>query len=585
MKRNEKLIRTRFLQYLLPSVMTAVALQLGNVVDTVLVGNILGTDAMSAVQIGSTMLLVIQIPGYMLGVGGSIAVGNLLGRRDRDGASKTFSATMAWSVIFGFLFILLAAFSNQFAVLLAGESSLTPTVADVIRITLIGSPIIGIALQMMNYMAVDNTPSLATLYVVISNIINLTADYLLLKYTPLGAKGAILSTFIGYVAAFAAFIPYFLSKKRMLHFTNPFSGCGEVMKQAVVTGVPSMLVIVCEIIRNWALNIIIISAIGDDAVAVYTVGLNFIMICELFLGGIIGTMASIGGVIYGEKDYYGIRALSRHIIIFCYAVLAVLMAALLIFTKPAAAMFGIREGALMDSAVAALRIFVFSLPFYVYNRFIMSYYQTTEKTWLSNLITVLEYCGALLPAAGAAIALAASLGYDRLNALMAAFIVGEAVTMVIAIVAVKVKYRRGVLVLPDSESETVLDFSIAPTLDEAVKVPRSIREFCSGKLDEALANRLAVAAEEIAVNIIKHGGSSVRSIDVMLCILDGSVIFRTRDAGIPFDPTNYAYDSEGYEFRGIEVIRDLTDSVAYMRMLDFNNTTIEINTKEPQKAS
>ena len=95
LKRNEKLIRTKLLQFLVPAIMTNLALQVGNVVDTILVGNILGTNAMSAVQISGTILLLIQIPGWMLGVGGSIVVGNCLGKRDLLGASKVFSSCLA----------------------------------------------------------------------------------------------------------------------------------------------------------------------------------------------------------------------------------------------------------------------------------------------------------------------------------------------------------------------------------------------------------------------------------------------------------------------------------------------------------
>ena len=52
MERNEKLIRMKLWQYLLPSIMMTAALQMGNIVDTMLVGNILGADAMSAVKVG-----------------------------------------------------------------------------------------------------------------------------------------------------------------------------------------------------------------------------------------------------------------------------------------------------------------------------------------------------------------------------------------------------------------------------------------------------------------------------------------------------------------------------------------------------
>ncbi|MBQ3427221.1 MAG: ATP-binding protein [Clostridia bacterium] len=576
LKRNEQLIKTKLLQYLFPSVMMTLALQVGNIVDTMLVGNILGTDAMSAVQIGGTILLFIQMPGYMLGIGGSIAAGNLLGKRDREGASKLFSATIAATIISGIVFMLMSLFSRQFALLLAGSNSLTKDVAGVIRVTFIGAPVIGIALQMMNYMAVDNNPSLATWYVVLSNIVNLIADYLLLKYTPLGTAGAVWSTIIGYTAALVVLIPYIRSPKRMLSLVNPFGGTMGVFRLAVITGVPSLLSILCEMIRNWAMNIIIIRSAGESAVAVYTVCLNLVMICELFLGGIIGTMGTIGGVVYGEKDYFGMRSLSKNIAAYSYIMLGVLMALLLIFTRQAAAMFGIRDGELMDMTITALRIFVFCLPFYVFSRFMSIYYQTTEKTGLSNLITVLVYCVALLPCAVIAVVIAKAMGWSCINAVMAAFIIGQGLTAVIVILIVRLRYRSDLLMLPENDEE-VLDFSVKPEIGEAVKVPREIKQFCKGRIDAAKANQIAVAAEEMTVNIIKHGGRDVQSIDIMLCITDDTVMLRTRDAGIPFDPTDYTIDHEDFEIGGIEVIKSITDRIIYMRMLDFNNTTIEID--------
>lgn len=576
LKRNAKLIRAKFIQYLIPSIMTTVALQVGNIVDTILVGNILGSEVMSAVQISSTILLFIQIPGYMLGIGGSIAVGNLLGKRDREGARKVFSATMTATIISGLAIMLLSLFSGQIAVLLAGESSLTEDVASVIRIMFLGAPLIGIALQMMNYMAVDNHPRVATAYVVLSNVINLISDYLLLSFTPLGAKGAILSTLIGYFLALFALIPYIRSKKRMLKFVNPFRGTGKMLKLAAVTGLPTMLAVICEMLRNLVMNIIIINNIGEAAVAVYTVCLNVILICELVLGGVIGPMSTIGGVLYGEKDYFGIKSLSKNIIKLIYILLAVLMAVLLIFTSGAAAIFGIADGELLDMTVSALRIFVLCLPFYAFNRFMTIYYQTTEKTAVSNLITVLQYCGALLPCALAAVALSRAAGFDCLNAIMAAFIASELLTALAAVITVKLKYKRGLFILPEIADEDVLDISVSPELEQAASVSREISRFCEGKLDAHRANRLAVAAEEMLVNTIKHGGKSVRSIDIMLCFTDEAALLRFRDNGMPFNPADYSFDSDGYKFGEIEVMLKLTDSVNYMRMLDLNNTTFEI---------
>ena len=103
-ERNHELLDVKIKQYLLPAIMMKLALQLGNVVDTMLVGNLLGTDAMSAVSLSIPVLSLIQIPGFFLGNGGAIAAGILLGRRQKKEAREVFSTTLIITVFCGILF-------------------------------------------------------------------------------------------------------------------------------------------------------------------------------------------------------------------------------------------------------------------------------------------------------------------------------------------------------------------------------------------------------------------------------------------------------------------------------------------------
>ncbi len=147
MERNEKLIKTKLWQYLLPSIMMTAALQLGNIVDTMLVGNILGADAMSAVKVGMTIDHIMEIPGYVLGVGGSVAAGILLGKRKRDEANRVFSVTLTVSMLCGILFALLSVTSPMLAKALTGGGSLLRDVERFVFVTLLGAPVISLALQ------------------------------------------------------------------------------------------------------------------------------------------------------------------------------------------------------------------------------------------------------------------------------------------------------------------------------------------------------------------------------------------------------------------------------------------------------
>ena len=102
--RNSKLINKKFITYLIPSILMIFAMQFGSLVDGILVGNFIGNEALSASSLVLPILYVVQIPGFALGVGGSIIVANLLGKRDVIGAKKAFSFSviigMATSILF-----------------------------------------------------------------------------------------------------------------------------------------------------------------------------------------------------------------------------------------------------------------------------------------------------------------------------------------------------------------------------------------------------------------------------------------------------------------------------------------------------
>ena len=581
LKRNEKLIRTKLWQYMLPGVMLTASLQIGNVVDTMLVGNLLGTDAMSAVKIGMTIDNIMEMPGYVLAIGGSVAAGMLLGRRERERANCIFSTTFLVSVVCGVLFSLLSVFSPFLARLLTGGGPLEGDVSAFVRVTLLGGPIIGVILQLISYVAVDNSPGIASAYVIVSNVINLTLDYLLLKFTPLGTAGAALSTILGYSLASVILIPYLRSSRRMLHFTMPKKELPAALKLAFSTGLPTLFYMIFDTVRVLTLNTLIVRTMGEDSMAVFTVCDNVVLITKMLVDGIINTISTIGSVIYGEKDYFGVRALVRNVLRYSYAVLAVLLLVLAVFTKQTVGLFGISDGPLLGMAVSSLRLFLFGLPFHVFNDFITVYYQSTEKEKLSSLVTALQNCAVVLPLAFLLVFLSGPGESERLRGLMIALVLGEAVTVFAVEILHRCRYHgENLLLLPSVQDEQVLDISIDPAMEETSRVPQEILEFSKRcGIDRKKANLIAVAAEEMAVNIIQYGGRRVHSIDINVSVTQDSLILRTRDNGIPFDPTHYTADADEFEIHGIELVKRISDKVQYLRVLDLNNTTVEIALK------
>mgnify|MGYP000078481109 CR=1 FL=1 len=112
----------------------------------------------------------------------------MLGKRDKEGASKLFSATFIVTLVVGIIFSICAlpAAEPVARLLVSGDGVLTGYTRDYIRVSMLGAPVIGIGLMMVNYLGVENHPELASAYLIAANVINLVLDYIFLRYTPLG---------------------------------------------------------------------------------------------------------------------------------------------------------------------------------------------------------------------------------------------------------------------------------------------------------------------------------------------------------------------------------------------------------------
>ena len=209
-ERNNRLLNAKLNKYIVPGIMMSLALQLGNIVDTIFVSNLIGVEAMSAVTMSLPVETIVQLTGYCLGIGGSIAVGNMLGKRDKESASKLFSVTFLVTLLVGLIFSVCAfPLAGPIARLLVpGGGALADYTGDYIRVSMLGAPVIGIGLMMVNYLGVENHPELASAYLIIANVINLILDYIFLRFTPLGITGASLSTVLGFLLAMFVFLLY-----------------------------------------------------------------------------------------------------------------------------------------------------------------------------------------------------------------------------------------------------------------------------------------------------------------------------------------------------------------------------------------
>ena len=583
MQRNGYLIKRKFNSYLIPGVLMVMAMQLGNIVDSILVSNIIDIDGMTAISLSLPVLYFAQIIGFAIGVGGAVTISVMLGKRQIKEASGVFSVCMVADVALSLIFSALApVVSSPLAHFLAQTPRLEELLMPYIYMYLLFTPLINVCILVSNVVTIDNCPKLGASCLVIATVVNLGLDYFFLKYTSLGMYGAGLSTVIGYGVGNFVLIPYFLSKKRMLSI-NLKEGLRQLrmLWQVVKAGASQVSFLVMLILQYFVLNSFIRSTLGPDNTAIYSVCMNSVEIVRLFIEGIIGVIQTIAGVLYGEKDYFGIRQLVRRTVKIVVFVVAALMAVFIVFPDAVLTVFSFNKYEIYDSARLCVRLFSLTFIFFAANRITQVYYQTTLKTTLSTINTVLRGVVCALPRSILVIGTVGIMG----GSVAAALTEARAFVPVCVFRMIQQKRgklpQKGFLMIPDQDGDSLCDMTIKSTEQDAVEVSKTLIRSCEENgVPPETASVIGVAAEELAVNISRYGYKkpSLSYVDINLSKVDGKLLLRVRDDGVPFNPTEYqSGEDDEFLITGIEMIRRITNKLSYTRVLNMNNTVIEVS--------
>jgi len=380
----------------------------------------------------------------------------------------------------------------------------------------------------------------------------------------MGMTGSALSSIIGFGSGILLVIPYALSKKRMLRFSMR-----EGMKQikiigtVIKNGLPQVMYFIMLILKYYILNSFIQQTLGADNMAIYAVCINSVYIVRLCVEGIIGVVQTIGGVLYGEKDYYGIRRLVRRTVIFSSVAVVALMAVFLICPQVILTIFSFNKPELYDEAILSVRLFSFG--FYAANRLVQVYYQTILKAKLSTINTILDGFAFLVPFSLLFIGTMGILGVSI------ATIVTEGMSFLAVCLYRILQQKRGklpqkgFLMIPEKDGENLVDITVKSTDEQAVEISQKLIKCCLEQgVSAEKANAVGIASEELTSNIAHYGykGNKPSYIDISLSKTDGKLILRVRDDGVSFNPTEYsAEESENFKLGGISLIRALADKM------------------------
>ena len=585
LERNSKLMTKKLFQYLIPSILMIFAMQFGSLLDGILVGNLIGNDALTASSLVLPVLFVAQLPGFAIGVGGSIVVATLLGKREIKKAKTTFSLCMIIGVGVSAIFAILSFFVSAPLAGLFCPDEFKELGRQYIFIYLLIDPIIGFALVLASFVGVDNNPRIASAMYIVANAVKVGTEFIFIKYLGMGMYGAALSTGVGYIVGALLVVFYIKSNKRLLSFTFKFETTKLVLKDSLKTSSSSALNLALSAIQMAICNIFISKLIDPTSVDILLFGVisNMVFVFDLFLGGVIQVIPNICGVLYGEKDYFGLKRITRWLYLIIIGITSILIVILFIFPDFYCQLFGFDASVDPDKIELFIRIFVFSFIPYEISKFNQMYYPTIEKNTPAN-VTVLCRCIVLM--------LPLSLILLHTNGLLGYFIgqlsaeIGTVIfTYLFIFIYSRVKKlnKQGLFLIPSTKGIDKYDVTVDNDPNNAAFLSEEIEQYAlKHNVPVRDAEMIALGAEEMVANIIEYGYKIKNHhyyIDVTLKIVEDKMILTIKDDGMVFDPTKYQEDEQEFSTSGILLVQKTVDKITYTRVLNTNNTSIEIYLK------
>ncbi len=356
-------------KFAVPTIAMTVFMSFYTMVDGLFVSNLIGTNALSAINLTAPVIQLVTAISTMLATGGSAVIMKKMGEGKREEAKEDFTFLILVNVLVG-AFMCVAGYmatGRIFAGMNLSADVERYCVEYLSRYLLFTIPIL-----LMNnftlYMIASEKAALSLVCSVAGGVLNMVLDYVLIAVFDMGISGAAIATGVGYSVTAVVGLFVFSRKKSLLHFRKPVfrfkvlanaatNGCSE-MATALVTGIITMMF-------NWTM----LHYVGEDGVAAVTIIMYVLMFASSLYTGYSYGVAPMLSFYHGEQNHGKLKKLVGISMKVIAGISVLTVAASFLLTRPLVSVFARPDNPVYDLAVTGNRICTAALFFIGFNIF------------------------------------------------------------------------------------------------------------------------------------------------------------------------------------------------------------------------
>ncbi|MBR6173785.1 MAG: ATP-binding protein [Eubacterium sp.] len=599
------MIRKLFQQMVASQIVSAMAVTLCLLIDSIMICRFLGVDAMAAYGLTSPVLLTFAAFGSLLSTGIQVVCSKAMGSGDEKKINRCFSLSVILAVTVSLVGVaLILIFSDQITTLLGAEEG-----TEVYRLTkryligfVIGAPAFIGAQILVPFLQMSGQRVRLVTAVLTMTAVDIFADLMdvfVLKWDTLGMG---LASTVSYFVAVGIGVVYFFKKNCVYKFTTKNLG-GGLFKEMALGGVPTVVNQISLVLLVYIINQTMMRVGETAAVAAYSVVSTIANLGYCLGNGISEVSLMLTGIAYSEEDEKSLREIVKQQTWFAVVIDAAAMVLFLIFAGLLAKLFVNVDAAsspeeaqtTIKYATAGLRFFAICLIPSSVNAAFKKYYQAIGKVRLAEILSVAQNLA--FPAVvvlGLGNLMYANWGANAGTiGVWLSYLIGETLTILFISLYVKYKTKKRFGSL-DSYTFIPEGFGAAPgdaleleifKREDVEKAALAATRFCEEKGEDKRKTMYAsLSIEEMSCNILEYGFKEGKNnrIDIRLVRKENDdLILRIRDNCEGFDPVNYYEmakpdENDPAKHIGIRMVFRMVKDVKYVNSLGLNNLTVRI---------
>ncbi len=386
---GEKPIAKLLVQQAAPASIGILVMSLNILIDTIFVGNWIGSTAIAAINVVLPVSFFIAALGMAIGIGGASIISRALGANNHKKAVKTFGNQISLTLLLTISLVIIGlVFVDSLIPAFGGKGDIFEPAKIYYTIVLYGVPFLALCMMGNTVIRAEGKPKFAMIAMIIPSVGNLLLDYIFINQMGLGMWGAAWASTASYFFCFAYVFWFFISKNSELKIRLPdFQLHKTIISEIGSLGFVTLARQAVVSIIYLLMNNILFDLGGEDSVAIYAIIGRMLMFALFPVLGVTQGFLPIAGFNYGAQKYHRVKKSINTAILYACGLGLLVFGGIMLFAEEIVEIFTQNPKIIAETPNAMRWVFA-ATPIVAIQLIGAAYYQAVGKAIPALLLTL-----------------------------------------------------------------------------------------------------------------------------------------------------------------------------------------------------